>query len=386
MDYRTRFGPDASTYLAEASALLEPALTTESLLARARELGALRASVLVDLERYLATLQKDTDAALATVATARERVATGSVAMVVFATLFTLAIAWLTTRAVRHPLRRLTRVAASLGRGDWSEALRLTAHELPTHDEAVAVRSETRALTRAVATAALQIESRERRLRARAAVSAAISSTADIALLANRALAPVMEQVHAELGILYQHIEGAPRLRVLAAIPAAGSPAGPQQDEGAPREATRMRRTIVTRAEPRDGAGGANPGDGPAGTRTIVAVPILFQDTLHGVLLVAGSKDFDEAAVIFLETVARELGTGMQNAVSREHTRQLLTEITERNERIQAQNETLRRQSEELRSRPWRSPQADKHKNRFWRCWPTNCAIRWSRSRSISRS
>lgn len=364
-DRPARFGPDARTYLAQATALLTTDLTGEARLARARDLGQLRASVLGELEHYLAGLQRDADAALATMATARERVATGSLAMVALAALFTLAIAWLTTRAVRHPLRTLTRVAASLGRGDWTDALRLTAHELPPHGEADVVHSETRALTRAVATAALQIESRERRLRARAAVSAAISSTADIGLLASRALLPIVDQVHAEVGIVYQPVGETPRLRALATSPAEGNPSILVQDEGTPREAARTRRTIVTRNQLRDNETGPVPRCGQVGTKAIVAVPILAQDTLCGVLLVARSQDFDESAVTFLENVARELGTGMQNAVAQAHTWHLLEEITERNGRIEAQNETLRRQGEELRTQAVALATADEHKNRF---------------------
>lgn len=157
MAYQQRIAPRIGAYLDGATELLEHGLTSEERLTRARALGEQREAALGELRGYMEVLQKDSDAAVATMAGARERVASGSLAMVTLAALFALVAAGLTARSVRRPMRELTQAAASLGDGDWLAALRLATRELPAGDGPIAVRSETRILARALAAAAARL-------------------------------------------------------------------------------------------------------------------------------------------------------------------------------------------------------------------------------------
>src|SRR5690606_28772064 len=79
-------------------------------------------------------------------------------------------------------------------------------------------------------------------------------------------------------------------------------------------------------------------------------LPVVFGEELRGVLLVAALHDLDAYTVDFLESAARQLGVGLQNAAAWEAEQRLLAEVSESNERIQAQNEELEVQAEEMQA------------------------------------
>ncbi len=337
-------------YTDATAAVLAEAGSQQALMTHARSLGDMREATLVDIRRYVAALQRESEDAVATMTAARERVAIGSLVMVALAALFGLGAAWLMTRAVRRPLRELTDVAGALGRGDWQPALRLAARLSPSGVADAAPRSETGTLARAFATAAIQIEGRERQLRARAAVSASISSSIDKAQLANRALQLIIDHIHAEVGVIYWYAADARLLQPLASCALDDSLPALAPGEGIPGEAARTRRTVIVRDLPRDSAFSVKLGYDQAPPRCVAAVPIEFKDSLHGVLLVASLRDLAAETVSFLEPVARELGIALQNAASYEEAQRLLAQLSQSSQRIQTQNEQLQAQAEEIQA------------------------------------
>jgi signal transduction histidine kinase len=84
--------------------------------------------------------------------------------------------------------------------------------------------------------------------------------------------------------------------------------------------------------------------------RTVIATPIAFRDSLVGVLLVASLRKLGEREVAFLEDAARQLAVGLENVRTYERVQQLLAEVGEKNQQIQAQNEELQAQNEEIQA------------------------------------
>ncbi|MFO1375950.1 MAG: ATP-binding protein [Steroidobacteraceae bacterium] len=368
-----------SAYADEAAAALAPERSSADRLAMAYALAQLREAALADIRGYRTVLQRESEAAAAIMTLARERVTIGSLILVALAAVFGLASAWLMTRSVSRPLRDLTDVSGALGRGDWQPALDLAARLAPAGGGDAAPRSETGRLAQAFATAAVQVQAREKQLRARADVSAAISSSVDKSQIAGRVLAPIAAHMGAEVAAIYWHEPAGRLLRPLGTLAPEGSLSPLASDEDIPGEAAQTRSTVLVRGVPGDTPFGVKPGDDRAAPRTVIATPVQFKDSLLGVLLVAGPRDFEPDAVSFLETVARELGIGLQNALSYEEAQDLLGRLSASNERIrtqnqelkgqaekiQAQNEELRNQREELRSQARALAEVDERKNHF---------------------
>jgi signal transduction histidine kinase/ActR/RegA family two-component response regulator/HAMP domain-containing protein len=338
----------ASSYLRTVAEMV--ALASEGPVSRSDEIPVDRARNLIvgSLHAYARTQAGESDAALAAIAATRERTTRGLVALSVFTALLVVLLGWFTSRAIARPTQSLLRTVAALESGDWTPALSLA--PAARTGRAAPIRNEMRRLSNAFGSAAKALESREQRLRADGGVAQAVASHLDRHALATQVLGDVARHLRAEVGVLYSVTADAPRLVPIACHALADGLPSIAIGDGIPGQAARSRRMVVVTDVPADCGLQVRLGYDQALPKSIVAIPLLFRDTLHGVLLVASLRAFDADALAFLDATATQLGVGLHNASSHEQVERLLSELREKNASIQSQNEELQVQNEEIQA------------------------------------
>lgn len=318
------------------------------------ELSALRELAVTSVREFTDLQRTKTGLALQAMADSRDKIASGLLYGTGTLMLLCLGIAGLTARSVARPAQVLLGVASALERGDWKEArarvpspLVLRANE----DDSVPVpRSEMRRLANAMAFTAEALEARDRRLRAHRQVAEATSSTLDRKTLASLALRHIVEHVNAEIAIVYGYEPDARILEPIATFALASEATPVELGSGVPGHAALERRAIVMRDIPKDSPFEVKLGFDKAPPRCVVAQPILFAETLLGVLLVGSLRNFDEVTLQFLAAASAQLGIGLQNVSAYERVQLLLAEVQAKSEQIQAQNEEVQAQNEEIQA------------------------------------
>lgn len=299
------------------------------------------------LEQFSAHKATQAQAAVYAMATARDRLRDSLLLAFALTTAVLLAFAWLTTRSITRPTRRLLRTADALERGDWQPALALAREPDAPQDQPP--RDEMRQIANAFGSAALALESREQRLRAESRVAKSVSSTLERGGTAGPALRAIVEHIGASIGVIYWTPDAARPLEPVAAYGVADlGPVAP--GEGVPGQAARDRRPVVLGSLPRDSGFAVKLGYDQAPPKTVAAFPLLFQENLHGVLLIASLRTLAAEQLAFLEAAAGQLGIGFHNIAAYERIQMLLADLRARNEQIQAQNEELQAQNEEIQA------------------------------------
>src|SRR6185436_56718 len=168
--------------------------------------------------------------------------------------------------------------------------------------------------------------------------------------VAEAALRAVCDHVNAEVGAFYWVDDHSEVLRPIALRALDGGAASLAVGEGIPGRAAMELRTVVAADIPPDSPFSVKLGIDAAPPRTVVAVPVQFQGALLGVMLVGSLRKLAQPAVSFLEEACAQLSVGLQNVKTYERVQQLLAEVGEKNQQIQAQNEELQAQNEELQA------------------------------------
>ena len=341
--------PLVERYLAEARALAgraargEDGNKAEASLASSREAAVAALQAFVDLQR------RKSAAALDAIEDAREAGAQGMVLAALLAALLFAATAIFTANAIRKPTRELLRVAGALQQGDWRPALAWA----PKNGNGKALpRDEMMRLAHAFGAAAAALEAREQRLRADRGIATASASSLSKEEVADAALRAVCDHVGAEVGALYWLEDGgeAGSLRPIALRAIEQGVGDVALGEGIPGRAAKELRTVVAADIPADSPFSVRLGYDAAPPRTVVAAPIEFRGELLGVLLAGSLRKLRDHDVSFLEDAARQLAIGLQNVRTYQRVQQLLAEVGEKNQQIQAQNEELQAQNEELQA------------------------------------
>lgn len=89
------------------------------------------------------------------------------------------------------------------------------------------------------------------------------------------------------------------------------------------------------------GLGGANP-------KSILIVPLLSNDEVHGVIELASFNEFDANEISFVEKLAENFGSTLATSRVNAHTQYLLDESRKMTEHLRSQEEALRQNAEEL--------------------------------------
>ncbi len=89
-------------------------------------------------------------------------------------------------------------------------------------------------------------------------------------------------------------------------------------------------------------------GLGEAVPRSLLAVPVILEGEVKGVLELGSFEPLDAARVEFIETVAESIAIALNSAQDRDKMHELLEQSQSQSERLQAQQEELRASNEEL--------------------------------------
>lgn len=339
--------PLVNSYLLIAGRAIEERQATPMMAEQDHQLVQGRAAAFSAIQRFVASQTVKQNEALDAMATARERVRQGFFTIALLAVLSFLIIAFLITRSIRRPARELVAVAEALQVGNYQPALKWSNPD--SSGLSPAGGSEMTSIARAFGAAASALERRERRLRSDASIAVATGSSLDKAEVGDAALRTIADHVRAEVAVLYwaaadgQMLPIAQRALNGAAQPV---PAG----AGLPGYAVQRRKPIIIRDIPRDTPFAVRVGYDSAPPRSIAIVPVHFRDQLLGVMVLASLHDFGADASEFLEAASRQLAVGFQNVKAHEEIEQLVADLRERNEQIQAQSEELQAQNEEIQA------------------------------------
>jgi signal transduction histidine kinase len=340
-----RISAFAHQYVQTAEELVRRRTGGQIELADEQRIAELRETLLSEIQHFVALQDEKAALALQRIADIRDRTSRGLVVLVICTGLVLTFLAWLTARSISRPTQQLLRTVSALREGNWKPALKLA----PNGASGPEFRDEMRQIGQAFGTAALALERREQRLRADGLVAQAVASSLERAGLAQAALQRIMEHLGAEIGVLYS-VHDSKTLTPLATHALADEATMLQMGEGIPGQAAVERRAVFLTDIPSDSLFQVKLGFDQAPAKAVAAVPLLFQNTLHGVLVVGSLREFSADATAFLESTGTQLGIGLQNAAAYEQIQTLLTELREYNERIQAQNQELQAQNEEIQA------------------------------------
>jgi signal transduction histidine kinase/ActR/RegA family two-component response regulator/HAMP domain-containing protein len=332
-------------YRKVAGEIMEAARSRAKVQAMEPELSAARQLLLADVHAAAALEQHQLETLRATVTDAvsaldRNTIGFGALLVVVLA--FTAVV---TTRSVRIPALELVSSARRLGAGDFDHAVALAGDdpERPRRDELVA-------LAHAFGRMALELRTREERLRAGTALAVALARSLERWRVCAAGLGVIVDHLGVECAAVYLADEDG-KLRLEHGVGLAGGDEVLLPGQGIPGRAAAGRRTVLVGDVSADSPFTLRLGVDRQAPRTVAAVPMVLQDrNVVGVLVVASARPLAADAVEFLERGAAQLGVSVQNARGHERVERLVAELNEKNARLQAQQEELQSQNEELQA------------------------------------
>ena len=287
------------------------------------------------------------DAAVAELRGVRAETVTETVALALLMLLVGVVVAWYTIRSVRNPTHQLLMATETLGKGDYDSALGLAARLVGRGEGA---RDEVRRLAGAFAIMVGRLRQRERRLEVRAKLSSVLASTLDLETLASEGLREIVEYAGFELGLVFAHDEEAGLLRKVAAFALGETPETIRLGDGIVGEAAASRRSVVVGEIPEDSPFHIRLGFDQLPPRTVVAIPMMCEEHLVGVVLVGSLRDLTKDTLDFLEVSAQQLAVSLQNAIAHDRIEAMAGELREKNELLVLQNEELQAQNEEIQA------------------------------------
>ncbi|HYX35837.1 MAG TPA: response regulator [Oligoflexus sp.] len=182
----------------------------------------------------------------------------------------------------------------------------------------------------------------------RAAITGAIRSELDLESLARTFLKATCEYVEAALGSFYlrEHNE-LRRVATYAYTPGPEARSIFQMQEGLIGEAAASAKIIELKNPPASYVV-IESSLGRVAPQHILAVPMLFNDQVIGVVEIAGLHAFDAEAFNLLHYVSEYASIRMNSAAKRVRLQELLTQTQKQTEELQAQQEELHASNEEL--------------------------------------
>ena len=118
---------------------------------------------------------------------------------------------------------------------------------------------------------------------------------------------------------------------------------------GIPGQVAQEKKYILIRDIPADTLFKIRSGIGDAVPRSIGCFPIILQERLLGVLVLASLKDYPDEVIEFVNIVSQQLAVAISNLQAYQLIQRQTEELQQKNEELASQNEELHSQAEELR-------------------------------------
>lgn len=155
------------------------------------------------------------------------------------------------------------------------------------------------------------------------------------------------------VGVLYRYDEHERLLKACAGY-ALGSSVAQRESFalgiGIPGQAAREKRRIIVKDIPEDTLFRVKDGLGEYVPKSICNFPLMLQDRLLGVLVLASLRDYSDEKIEFVDTMSRQLSIAMSNLESYQTVQRQAEELQRQGEELAMQNEELSSQADELRA------------------------------------
>ncbi len=155
------------------------------------------------------------------------------------------------------------------------------------------------------------------------------------------------------VGVLYRYDEHERLLKACAGYALGNSVAQRESFAlgiGIPGQAAREKRRIIIKDIPEDTIFKIKDGLGEYVPKSVCGFPIMLQDRLLGVLVLASLRDYSQEKIEFVDTMCRQMAVAISNLESYQTVQRQAEELQRQGEELAMQNEELISQSDELRA------------------------------------
>ena len=251
-----------------------------------------------------------------------------------------------TSSGVRRPALKLVEASREIAAGNFGPALALSVQHVPDGG----FRNELTELSQSFSRMALNLEAREKRLRAGSELSAVLAENLEMRRLCEAGLQRIIGYLGVEIGGIYL-LEDGTRLRRRFAIGLTGNEEL-AVGEGIPGRAAQTRQTVAVEEIPQDSPFTIRLGMDNLPPRAVMATPMVLQNrNVVGVIVIGSLHPLAPETIGFLEHAATQLAISIQNAQRHAQIRHLASELQEKNETLQMQYGKIQAQQEELQAR-----------------------------------
>lgn len=304
-----------------------------------------RLELLAVLDGFVTDRRLGTSRNIEEMSLAQQRADRGVLIAAIAGALAVAIVAWLVTVSIRQPMRELVSSSESMRRGNIDPDL-LHRANARAHNS----RDEFTRLEATLADAAHAIAQRERQLGASRSVASASAASLSANQIAEPILQIVADHIGAEIGVVYHNGDDELQLVPLATRGLAKEVATAHASDGLLGQAIRNRKPVFVSDIPSDSGFEIRVGYDSSPPRSIAVLPLVVRDEVFGAMVLSSLREFSPDCERFLETSARQLASGLQNVRLYSTVQNLLEDLRERNETIQAQHELVRAQNEELQA------------------------------------
>lgn len=184
------------------------------------------------------------------------------------------------------------------------------------------------------------------------AIVTIINTTMGTEKLLSESLNKIASFTDSQTGIIYLYDEKERMLKMGAGYSIYNSDAASKMfgpGEGIPGQVAQEKKYLLIRDIPEDTLFTIRSGIGDAAPRSIGGFPIILQERLLGVLVLACLKDYPDDMIEFVNTVSQQLAVAVSNLQAYQLIQRQAEELQQKNEELALQNEELHSQAEELR-------------------------------------
>ncbi|HJW87166.1 MAG TPA: response regulator [Candidatus Brocadiaceae bacterium] len=180
-----------------------------------------------------------------------------------------------------------------------------------------------------------------------------INALAGTEELLSKGLYKIASFSDSHVGILYRYDENECMLKACAGYAVENNAA--QRESfglgiGIPGQVAREKRRIIVKDIPEDTLFRVKDGLGEYVPKSICSFPLMLQDRLLGVLVLASLRDYSEEKIEFIDTMSRQMAVAISNLESYQTVQRQAEELQRQGEELSMQNEELISQADELRA------------------------------------
>ncbi len=180
-----------------------------------------------------------------------------------------------------------------------------------------------------------------------------INALAGTERLLSDGLSKIASFSDSHVGILYRYDENECLLKACAGY-AVGNNAAQRESFGLgigiPGQVAREKRRIIVKDIPEDTLFKVKDGLGEYMPKSICSFPLILQDRLLGVIVLASLKDYSQEKIEFVDTMSRQMAVAISNLESYQTVQRQAEELQRQGEELAMQNEELSSQADELRA------------------------------------